>query len=191
MMQEKALLVSSTEKGRALLQTLLPPDMFSSVQLCQSGVEARRECAQTEYAMVLINTPLTDESGLDLAMELAGQTDAGVLLIVKSELAETVAIRVERYGVLVIPKPVVRVQFDQALRFAMAMRSRMQALREENARLQKKLAEQRLVDRAKFVLIQYLGMTEEQAHRYIEKQAMDTRQTKVAVAQTIISTYEL
>ena len=34
------------------------------------------------------------------------------------------------------------------------------------------------------------GMTEEQAHRAIEKQAMDTRQTRVAVAQTVIDHYD-
>lgn len=191
MLQDHVLLVGSTEKSRALLQSLIPPDLFSGVHNCQSAVEARRECAQTEFAAVIINTPLVDETGLDLAVELAGQTDAGILLIVKSELAETVAVRVERYGVLVVEKPVVRSMFDQALRFSMAARNRLQVLRQENSKLQKKLAELRQVDRAKCVLIQYLGMTEEQAHRHIEKQAMDTRQTKLAVAQSIISTYEL
>ena len=47
------------------------------------------------------------------------------------------------------------------------------------------------MDRAKCVLIQYLGMTEEQAHRQIEKQAMDTRQTKAAIARAILATYEM
>ena len=48
----------------------------------------------------------------------------------------------------------------------------------------------RVIDRAKCLLIQYRGMTEEQAHRAIEKQAMDTRQTRVAVAQTVINHYD-
>ena len=48
----------------------------------------------------------------------------------------------------------------------------------------------RLIDRAKCVLIQYLTMTEPQAHRYIEKQAMDTRTTRREVAQQILRTYE-
>lgn len=191
MLQNSVLLVGSTEKSRALLQALIPPDMFASVKFCQSSAEARRESAMNDEAAVIINTPLVDESGLDLAVEMASHTSAGVLLLVKAELAETVALRVEQSGVLVIAKPVVRATFDQALRFALATRNRMTALREENERLQRKLAEQRLVDRAKCVLIQYLNMTEDQAHRHIEKQAMDTRQTRAAVAQTILSTYEM
>ena len=48
----------------------------------------------------------------------------------------------------------------------------------------------RLVDRAKCALIQYLGMSEATAHRYIEKQAMDLRKTKVQIAEGILKTYE-
>ena len=54
----------------------------------------------------------------------------------------------------------------------------------------RKIDEIRLVDRAKCALIQYLSMTEAQAHRYIEKQAMDRRTTRGRVAQSIIEIYE-
>ena len=57
-------------------------------------------------------------------------------------------------------------------------------------KLQKKIEEIRLVDRAKCVLIQYLNMTEAEAHRYIEKQAMDMRKTKKTIAENILNTYD-
>ena len=47
-----------------------------------------------------------------------------------------------------------------------------------------------MVDRAKCAMIQYLNMTEPQAHRYIEKQAMDLRITKKEVARGILETYD-
>ena len=47
-----------------------------------------------------------------------------------------------------------------------------------------------MVDRAKCILIQYLNMTEPQAHRYIEKQAMDLRVSRREIAQGILQTYE-
>ena len=42
------------------------------------------------------------------------------------------------------------------------------------------------MDRAKCVLIEYLKMTESEAHRFIEKQAMDMRITKREVAERIL-----
>ena len=115
---------------------------------------------------------------------------AAVLLLVKAELADAVAARVEESGVMVVPKPVPRLLFDQALRFAMAARSRLTALRRENMRLEKKLEEMRLVDRAKCALIQYRGMTEQQAHRYLEKKAMDTGKNRGTVAMEVLACYE-
>ncbi len=38
--------------------------------------------------------------------------------------------------------------------------------------------------------MQTLGLTEAQAHRLIEKQAMDERQTRAEVAMRILKTYE-
>ena len=69
-------------------------------------------------------------------------------------------------------------------------RRRMLGLRDENVQLQKKIEEIRLVDRAKCVLIQVLSMTEPQAHRYLEKEAMDRRVTRREVAEQVLRTYE-
>ena len=66
----------------------------------------------------------------------------------------------------------------------------MAGLRQENVKLQSKIEEIRLVDRAKCALIQYLSMTEEQAHHFIEKQAMDMRTTKREIAEGILKSYE-
>ena len=56
--------------------------------------------------------------------------------------------------------------------------------------MQRKIEEIRLIDRAKCILIQYLQMTEPQAHKYIEKQAMNLRQSRVQMAESILKTYE-
>lgn len=185
-MRDAILLAGGTEKGQALLRSLIPAGQFASVCECQGGMEARRAFLEGEWAVAVINTPLGDESGIELALEWAQQSASGVLMLVRAEAAETVAARVRDDGVLVVPKPVARPLFDQALTFSLAMRGRVLTLRAENERLEKKLAELRVIDRAKCLLIERLGYKEEQAHRCIEKQAMDTRQSRVAVAREIL-----
>lgn len=63
-------------------------------------------------------------------------------------------------------------------------------LKNQNQKLQNKIDEIRLINRAKCVLIQCLSMTEQQAHRYIEKQSMDLRQSRSTTAESILKTYE-
>ena len=63
-------------------------------------------------------------------------------------------------------------------------------LKKENNKLLQKIEDIRMIDRAKCILIQYLNMTGAEAHRYIEKQAMDMRSTRKVVAEGILRTYE-
>jgi response regulator NasT len=50
--------------------------------------------------------------------------------------------------------------------------------------------EEEIINRAKTTLMEYLGFTEPQAHRYIEKHAMDMRVTKMEIARNILKIYE-
>ena len=56
--------------------------------------------------------------------------------------------------------------------------------------MQEKMTDIRTINRAKWLLIENLNMSENDAHRYIEKQAMDTRSTRREVAEGIIRTYD-
>ena len=82
-MGERVLLAGGTEKSRELLQTLAAPGSWECCKLCHSGGETRRALGEGEWSLLIINTPLGDESGLELAMEAAGRTMAAVLLRLK------------------------------------------------------------------------------------------------------------
>ena len=56
---------------------------------------------------------------------------------------------------------------------------------------EEKIQEIRLVNRAKWALIQCLGMSETEAHRYLEKQAMDHRISKREAALQVLATYRI
>lgn len=66
----------------------------------------------------------------------------------------------------------------------------MRQLQEERDHLKQQMQEINLINRAKLVLMQVLKLSEPQAHRYIEKQAMDLRITKREVAEGVLNTYE-
>ncbi len=63
-------------------------------------------------------------------------------------------------------------------------------MEKQNRTLREKMEDIRAVNRAKWLLIEHLSMTEQDAHYYIEKQAMDTRLSRREVAEHIIRTYD-
>ncbi|MCI8497414.1 MAG: ANTAR domain-containing protein [Clostridiales bacterium] len=188
---DRVLLACSTEKIGGSLTEFLKSAGYLSVTVAGSGSEARRLIAEGDYDLIVVNAPLSDEFGHELSLMVTESTSSGVILLVKAEIADDVSARVESEGVLVLPKPIVRAMFYQALRFVTASRQRILGLKKENDKLQHKIEEIRLVDRAKCVLIQVLKLTEQQAHRYIEKQAMDRRCTRGEVAEEVLKTYEM
>lgn len=187
---DKTLIISGSEQALSLLSDLMKSYNGSQIVSVSSGNEARRLINRTDFDMVIISTPLPDEFGNELAATIAEKTSAGVMLICKSDIAEEISEKVEVYGVCVLAKPLNKTLFFHSIKLLQATRARMLSVMKEYSKLQTKIEESRLINRAKCILIQYLKLTEPQAHRYIEKQAMDQRISKLEVAKNILKTYE-
>ena len=184
------LVVSGGEKITEFLSEVLDNSAYSPVIYAGSGGEARNILISQNFDLVIINSPLSDEFGSELAFKLTENSVCGVIMIVKSDVFDEISDRVEQYGVLAVSKPVSRTFFTQALKMSVATIERLRRLDTENKKLSLKIDEVKLVERAKYVLIEYLKMSEPQAHKYIEKQAMDMRVTRREIAESIIKTYE-
>jgi len=187
---DSVLIVSNSDKGITLLTQLLNDNGITKITSVKSGAEVRRLINMTEFDLTIIITPLPDEFGDNLAITITEISTSGVILITKHEVADEIEAKVEDYGILVVSNPIVRQVFYQAQKLALATKKRLSGLKNENIRLQNKIEEIRLVTRAKCVLIEYLNMTENQAHKYIEKQAMDLRTPRKEIAQNILKAYE-
>lgn len=183
------LLVSAGEKFTQTVKSLMPPTHFYPVNAVKSTGEARRMLLGTSVDIVLINTPLPDDFGVQLAIDLCARSDAAVLLVVKSEQFEDIYSKVTEHGVLTLAKPTSTQLVRQSLRALCAVRERLRRVGEKQASVEEKIQEIRLVNRAKWALIQCLGMTEEAAHRYIEKRAMDERISRREAATRVLSVY--
>ena len=81
--------------------------------------------------------------------------------------------------------------FVRSVRLINAARKRFMGTLKENEKLHRELGEIKMINRAKLVLMKYLKFSEQQAHRYIEKQSMDLRMSKYDIALKVVKTYDL
>jgi len=184
------LLVSASEKFNTVTASLLPGSEFWPVTIAKSAGEAQRRLLETDYDIVLVNAPLPDEFGTRLAEDACAKTPASVLLLVRRELHDEIYYKVMESGVITLPKPVSEQTMSQMLRTLCAVRERLRRAEERQVSVEKKIEELRLVNRAKWILIDRLHMTEEDAHEYIHRQAMDKRISKREAAEDILRTYQ-
>ena len=187
---DSALIISCAKKNIAFFAEMLSAASIGSILTLSSCAEARRLLLERDFDLVIIDAPLRDETGESLARHITSKGIAQVILAVSSEHFDAVSNTCEKYGVLPISKPINKTVFWSALNLARAAHSRLARIRSENSKLKQKIEEIRIVDRAKCILISNLNMSEQEAHRHIEKQAMDMRTTRRVIAEGILKTYE-
>lgn len=184
----RILLASPAEKGRQGMAREIAENGWFCAEA--SGAEELRRLAAEEFALIVLDDALPGVSDGTLVQFLLDETSSLLILLAKADWPPEKMAGWEEQGVLFLMKPVGKSMFCHTIRLALAAKRRILGIKTENAKLYHKIEEIRLVDRAKCVLIQYLGLTEPQAHRYIEKQAMDRRMTREEVAGSILKTYE-
>lgn len=109
--------------------------------------------------------------------------------LVRAELHDGTYVKVAPHGVFTLPKPTARQSLLRALAWMASARERLRRYEKNTLTIEEKMEEIRLVNRAKWLLIRELHMDEPQAHRYIEKQAMDRCVSKRTIAEEIVKTY--
>jgi response regulator NasT len=188
---ESALIVSNMEETTSFFIELLNAASIRHTAVIKTCAEARKILLEQNFDLVLVNTPLTDEIGDKFAQQTAAKGISQVILTVKNEHFGVISEICENNGVLAVTKPLSKAAFWSALDLAKMSWSRMKRVQAEDLKIKQKIDDIRIVDRAKFMLISNLNMSEKEAHRFIEKQAMDMRSTKRVIAEAILKTYEI
>lgn len=183
------LVVSANKEFSSRIAGMLPSSEYWPVHFVSDGGAARRKALENRVDIILINSPLPDESGIRAAADLAGEAAAGVVLFVKKDLYDEAYGRVLDEGVVVLPKPVVLPLVTQSLRILCAVREKFRRMEEKQATVEERIKEIRLVNRAKWLLIENEKMSEADAHHYIERLSMDGRITKKEAADGVIKKY--
>ena len=187
---ENALIISDSPKAASFYQDFLKSSGFSKFTQCSDGEEGKRSLLDADYDVCIINSPLLGRSGENLAIDIAAKNLCQVILFVRTEYYESISEKVENYGVITLEKPISRKLFWSALKLTKVTAIRMEIAQKEIKKLQRKLVEQKDISRAKCILIEKNSMTEDEAHKYIEKNAMNQRVSRWEIAIQVIDYYD-
>lgn len=183
------LLVSASETVNTAFYSFLPKATYEPVDTVASVSAAKRALLDRSYDLVIINSPLPDDPGIRLAIDICNSGNTVVLIMVRAELLDEITNKVKMHGVFVLPKPTSKSIALTALSWMQSARERLRKSEKKTLSLEERMEEIRIVNRAKWLLISELKMSEAEAHRHIEKQAMDKGATKRSIAEEIIKIY--
>ena len=183
---DRALIVCDNEKGTSFYKSFLKENGYMDMVAVTSGPMAKRAILDYDFDICIINGPIGGTSGEELSKDIAEKNMCQVILFVKAERLEEISAQVEDYGVITVGKPINKQLFWQALKLAKVAQRRINMAHKENEKLEKKLEDMKIISRAKILLMVNKNITEEEAHKLIEKQAMDRRMTRIEVAREIV-----
>lgn len=161
-------------------------DLGAECVLCADDEQA---AALPECDAVIVSTPLRSEFGLNFVAETSRKTSAPIIVLARADIAEDVQNRIKFTGAFVLAKPFPKSVLAQTVKMALVAKENINRLEQEKSELLGQLDDVKAIDRAKCCLIEYLNLTENQAHRHIQKLAMDTRRTQREIAEDILRTY--
>ena len=187
-MQHSFLVVSASRQFNMVVSRSLKE--YLMVDYRKSAAMARHNILERYYDHVVINSPLPDESGEQLAVDIAQTCNASVLLVVPSSDYENILESVTDFGVMVVSRPVSATVLDKAIRFLIATQNRIHSIEKQLKTAHEKMEEMRIINTAKFLLIENEHMTEDEAHRHIGKEAMNHGISRRRSAEVIIENYE-
>ncbi len=183
------LIVTGSEQFAVQIQKVAYRKGFSAADVGRSAAAARRRVMERDYDIIVINAPLQEEFGHELAMDMADR-GISVLMVVPSEVYDNVLENVTDYGIMVLQKPLSGNMADKAIGFLRAIQMRIRRLKKQVAKAEEKAEELRITGKAKLLLIEKKHMTEEEAHRFIGKQAMNNGVSRRRIAERIIDDLE-
>lgn len=184
------LIVCGKPEVASNMEAMLVREGFYPVSCAHSANEARRQFFHTQPDLIIISTPLPDEQGTDLAFDAHEKTSAGIVVIARPDQLIDMHGSLEKIDALILPKPINRLTLLQTARFALSVRKSMTLLKSERDDLKKRINERKVVEQAKWVLVEKLKLSEPDAFRLIQKRAMDLRLPQVQVAEDIIKEYQ-
>ena len=180
----RTILVSDVNNER--LNRLLEKVGMVLSPLSQDGCLDELQSAGADFVIVVQDA---DGRGVEFALKCSALSDATVVFVTRFRLPDALVGKLVSGGVCVLSAPDAG-RAEEFFTQLVSLRATYNALRSENERLRRKVREAQAVGRAKCLLVERRNMTEQSAHRFIEKTAMDNRLTRYAVANDIITGYE-
>lgn len=172
---ERVIVVFDSEKSTRRISEMLESAGAAECISCRSGGEARRAAAKYDIDVVICGFRLPDGTGEGLFEDLPDC--ASMLMIAPQHQLDLVSEEIFR-----LPAPISRSDLIASVKMVLQMSRRLTRL----VRPRRSGEEQDAIVKAKQLLMERNGLTEDQAHRFLQKKSMDSGVNLVQIARVVL-----
>ncbi len=156
------------------------------VSVAETGSQLVEHCRQTNPDLVITDIKMPEMDGIEASQLICSQAPCPIILV--SAYHDPALIeRAEADHVLAyLVKPIGKADLEPAIGLAMHRFAELQTLRKEAADLRQTLADRKIIEQAKGVLMKVAGIDERTAFRRLQELAADKNQKLAEAAQVVL-----
>jgi two-component system, response regulator PdtaR len=164
---------------------------YEVVGIARTGAEAVSLALRLKPDLIMMDIRMPEMEGTEAASRIRDQMAVPIIMLTAYADREMIK-KAEAAGALAyLVKPVNENELPPAINIALARHREMQALRTKVDELEDSLEARKLIERAKGILMQRLGLSERDAYEKLRQRARDKRAKMKDIAQAIIEAEEL
>lgn len=177
---EQVIVAFENTKSATRIKEILETSGTASCILCKTADQVRRTVNKLHITAVICSFKLTDQTAETLAEDLP--SSCAVLVLASQNLLDLL----QNDAVFQLPAPVSKGDLTASVRMLLQMGRRLERV----LRPRRSPEELEVIQRAKALLMDRNGMSEEQAHRFLQKSSMDNGTKLLQTAQMVLDSAE-
>jgi response regulator NasT len=172
---------------RQYYEKVLPLMGHEVVASVPGGRELIERCRMLRPDLIITDIKMEDVDGIDAVVDICRELPLPVILVSAYHDNQTLARAAQEYMLAYLVKPIKQADLEAAITIALQRFEQFQSLRKEAASLRQSLEERKLIERAKYVLIERVGLPESEAYRRLQKLASEKNRKLIEIAQMIVT----
>jgi len=184
--QRRVLIAEDEALIRLDLAEMLAEEGYEVVAAVEDGEQAVAKAEELRPDLVILDVKMPVLDGIAAAERIASQRIAPVVMLTAFSQRDLVERARDAGAMAYLVKPFGKSDLTPAIEMAVTRFAELQQLESEVADLTERLETRKVVDRAKGVLQEKLGLSEPDAFRWIQKTAMDLRLSMREVADGVV-----
>jgi response regulator NasT len=171
---------------REWFRKVLPILGHEVVAAAETGRQLVEHCRSLHPDLVITDIKMPDMDGIEAAVQFYRDGPVPVILVSAYHDHELIERAEADHIMAFLVKPIKQAHLEPAIGIAIKRFSQFQELRNEAANLRQALADRKIIERAKGLLMKQSGIDEEEAFRRLQKLARDKNRKLVEIAEMFL-----
>ena len=172
---------------RDFFERMLPRYGHQVVSVAENGHQLIEHCRELRPDLIITDIKMPDMDGIAASLEVFRECPTPVILVSAYHDPELIERAENNHVMAYLVKPIGQADLEPAIAVAIHRFSEMQGLRKEAADLRQTLADRKVIEQAKGILMSVAKVSEKDAFRRLQELAADKNQRLIDAAQSVLA----